>query len=175
MRTRTLFTAALLAAVPALLVPAARPAAAQQTPDAAAAARADLDALYKGDYRRAFVEKNPDLFGRHIAPELTYSSYDGLTAGAEDLKAIVAGRIGTIERVVEHNVSIEHVQVDAEGRITAVVTLTTSLDLRSPAGVVYNEISVGTYLDSFVKRPDGTLLETKTKLMRSHTVSAPRP
>jgi len=31
------------------------------------AARADLDALYKGDYRNAFEQKNPDLFLRHIS------------------------------------------------------------------------------------------------------------
>ncbi|HEU4405462.1 MAG TPA: hypothetical protein VFS43_09250 [Polyangiaceae bacterium] len=175
MRTRAWLAAALAAAAPALLPPAASPAAAQSAPDAAQAARADLDALYKGDYRRAFVEKNADLFGRHIAPDLRYSSYDGSTADAEGLKAFVAGRIATIERVVEHSVSLEHVTVDEAGRITAVVTLTTVLDLRSPAGTIYTETGVSTYRDAFVKQADGSLLEVSAELLRSHTARAPRP
>jgi hypothetical protein len=174
MKMRTWFAAASLAAV-VFGGPAPRLAVAQQTPDPVAAARADLDALYKGDYRRAFFEKNPDLFGRHVAPELTYSSYDGSTADAEGLKAAVASRIATIERASEHNVSIEHVELGADGRITAVVTLTTVLDLRSAAGKVYQEVSVGTYRDAFVKQPDGTLLEVRAELMRSHTLAANRP
>jgi hypothetical protein len=175
MRTRTWLSAAFAAAAPALLPPAALPAAAQSEPAEVAAARADLDALYKGDYRRAFVEKNADLFGRHIAPELRYSSYDGTSASADELKAIVAGRIASIERVADHSVSLEHVEVGADGRITAVVTLTTVMDLRSPAGRVYAETSVGTYRDAFIKQADGSLLEVSAELMRSHTARAPRP
>ncbi len=175
MRTRIRLLAAALAAAPALLPLAASPAAAQSAPDAAATARADLDALYKGDYRRAFVEKTPDLFGRHIAPELRYSSYDGASASAEELKGVIAGRIAAIERVVEHSVSLEQVTVDEAGVITAVVTLTTILDLRSPSGKVYSETSIGTYRDSFVKRADGALLEVRAELLRSHTARAPKP
>jgi hypothetical protein len=151
------------------------PAEAQSASDPAAAARADLDTLYKGDYRRAFVEKNPELFGRHLSPDLRYSSYDGSSASADELKGIVAGRIASIERVLEHNVTIEHVEVADDGRITAVVTLTTVLDVRSSAGKPYQEVSVGTYRDAFVKRPDGTLLEVQAELMRSHTLVANRP
>jgi hypothetical protein len=166
----TLATTTLLAT--ALLIPQA--VTADEMSDEVAAARADLDALYKGDYRAAFVTKNPELFTRHISPELQYASYDGTTGSADDLKGFVAARIATIERVVDHSVTIEHVQVDA-GRITAVVTLTTVLDVRSPAGVVYREISVGTYSDAFTRQLDGSLLEVSAQLMRSHTAIAPIP
>jgi hypothetical protein len=164
-----------LAITTALLLPLATShVVADDVPPEVAAARADLDALYKGDYRAAFVSKNPELFTRHIAPELTYSSYDGSTGSAEDLKGFVSARIASIESVLDHDVTIEHVQVDG-GRITAVVTLTTVLDLRSPAGTVYREISVGTYRDAFVKQMDGSLLEVRAELMRSHTTIAPKP
>jgi hypothetical protein len=159
----------------ALLVPlAAGHVAADDEPPEVAAARADLDALYKGDYRAAFVSKNPELFTRHISPDLVYSSYDGSTGSADDLKGFVSARIASIDNVLDHDVTIEHVQVDT-GRITAVVTLTTVLDLRSPTGTVYREISVGTYRDAFVKDADGSLLEVSAQLMRSHTTIAPKP
>jgi hypothetical protein len=159
----------------ALLLPlVGRQAFADEGTEAEAAARADLNALYKGDYRAAFVSKNPELFARHISPELQFVSYDGSSGGAEDLKGFVAARIESIERVLDHRVTIEHVQVDA-GLITAVVTLTTVLDLRSPTGTVYRETSIGTYRDQFTKQPDGSLLEVRAELMRSHTNIAPTP
>ena len=165
---------AIAAAAPVLL-PIAVPSPAAQAADSVETARAALDQLYKGDYRRAFVEKNPELFGRHIAPELQYSSYDGSTATAEQLKQAVAGRIAAIDRVLTHNVSIEHVEIDDTGHIVAVVTLTTVLDLRSQANRVYREMSVGTYRDTFVQQADGTLLEVRAQLMRSTTTTTIKP
>jgi hypothetical protein len=171
--SRSLVVAILFAAP--VLLPAMAPEASAQPAATVEAARGALDQLYKGDYRRAFVEKTPELFGRHIAPELQYSSYDGSTATGEQLKQIVAGRIATIERVLDHNVSIEQVEIDATGRIVAVVTLTTVLDIRSPANRVYREISVGTYRDTFVQQADDTLLEVRAQLMRSHTTTSIKP
>lgn len=171
--SRSLVVAVLVAAP--VLLPTMAPEASAQPAATVEAARAALDQLYKGDYRRAFVEKNPDLFGRHIAPELQYSSYDGSTGTAEQLKQSVAGRIATIERVLDHNVSIEHVEIDGTGHIVAVVTLTTVLDIRSQTNRVYREISVGTYRDTFVQQADDTLLEVRAQLMRSHTTTALKP
>jgi hypothetical protein len=170
---RSLVVAALIAAP--VLLPTTVPEASAQPAETVEAARAALDLLYKGDYRRAFVEKKPELFGRHIAPELQYSSYDGSTATGEQLKQIVAGRIATIERVLDHSVSIEHVEIDDAGRIVAVVTLTTVLDIRSQANRVYREISVGTYRDTFVQQADDSLLEVRAQLMRSHTTISIKP
>jgi hypothetical protein len=176
MKTLHLFAAVLVATAPVLSSLTFSESVAEAAPiDDLAAARAALDTLYKGDYRRAFVEKNPDLFGRHISPDLQYSSYDGSSATGEQLKQFVAQRIAGIELVLGHNVSIEHVEVDASGRITAVVTLTTVLDVRSATGRVYREMSVGTYRDAFVTQADGSLLEVSAQLLRSHTTTALKP
>ena len=43
------------------------------------AARRELDALYKGDYRRAFLEKRPELFLKHIAPNFFSTTVDVLS------------------------------------------------------------------------------------------------
>ncbi|HEU4405463.1 MAG TPA: nuclear transport factor 2 family protein [Polyangiaceae bacterium] len=151
----------------------AAPIEAAEDADAVAAARDDLDALYKGDYRRAFVEKNPDFFLRHIPDDFTSTQVDGSRARAAELRQFFPQFMAAIERTLEHNVTIEQVKVRGD-RIEAVVTLTTVLDLRSPAGVVYNEISVGTYLDTFVRR-DGTLFEVSGEQLRSSVTGGPRP
>lgn len=166
---------ALLAAPPLIFLCAVPEAGAQTADVSVETVRTDLDQLYKGDYRRAFVEKNPELFGQHIAPELQYSAYDGSSATGEQLKQIVAGRIALIDRVLDHNVTIENVEVDETGRIVAVVTLTTVLDIRSSANVVYREISVGTYRDTFVKTEEGSLLEVAAHLLRSHVTTSRIP
>jgi hypothetical protein len=190
MRLSNLSGAALLAALTALSTlgcdssdedraeggaPPAEAAPVQAAEDAAAvaAARADLDALYKGDYRRAFVEKNAELFLRHIPDEFTSTQVDGSSANAAQLRQFFPLFIGSIERTLEHNVTIEQVKVRGD-RIEAVVTLTTVLDVRSPAGVVYNDIAVGTYLDTFVRR-DGELFELSGEQLRSSSTSGPRP
>jgi hypothetical protein len=142
--------------------------------DAVAAARADLDALYKGDYRNAFVEKNPELFLRHIHDDFTSTQVDGSTANAEQLRQFIPIVIGSIERVLDHNVTIESVYVTDE-RIEAVVTLTTVMDRRSQAGVVYNEIAVSTYLDTFERSADDTLMEIRGEQLRSAITGAPVP
>jgi hypothetical protein len=141
---------------------------------AAERARADLDALYKGDYRRAFVEKNPELFLRHIPDEFTSMQVDGSTADAALLRQFFPGVIASIERTLEHNVTIEQVVVSGE-QIRAVVTLTTVTDRRSAAGVVYQEVASGTYVDTFERAPDGTLLEVRGEQLRQSTTAGPRP
>ncbi len=148
---------------------------AEAVDDAAAveAARADLDALYKGDYRRAFVEKTPELFLRHIADEFSSTQIDGSGASAADLRQFMPRYIGSIDRALEHNVTIEQIKLRGD-RIEAIVTLTTSLDLRSPAGAVYNEISVSTYRDTFVRR-NGDLYEVSGEQLRSAVTGGPRP
>jgi hypothetical protein len=138
------------------------------------AARADLDALYKGDYRNAFEQKNPDLFLRHISDDFTSTLVDGTTGNAEVLRQFFPLFIQSIDRVIEHNVTIEDVQIKGD-RIEAVVTLTTVMDRRSPANVVYTEISVGTFLDKFVRDEDGGLMEVAGDQLRVSVTGAPRP
>ena len=140
-----------------------------------AAARADLDALYKGDYRSAFVDKNPELFLQHIHDDFTGIQIDGSTANAEQMRQFFPMIIGSIEHVVDHNVTIEHVVVTEDDEIEAVVTLTTVMHRRSPAGVVYSEISVGTFLDTFVRDDNGTLMETRGEQLRSAVTGAALP
>jgi hypothetical protein len=132
-----------------------------------ATARADLDALYKGDYRSAFVDKDPNLFLRHIHDDFTGIQLDGTQLNAEQLRQFFPVMVGSIERVLDHNVTIESLEVDDAGQIDAVVTLTTVMHRRSQAGVVYAEISAGTYRDTFVRGVDGTLMETRGEQLRS--------
>ena len=141
---------------------------------AVAAARADLDALYKGDYRNAFEQKNPDLFLRHLSDDFTSTMVDGTSASAEALRQFFPVLIQSIERVIDHNVTIEDVQLK-DGQIEAVVTLSTVMDRRSPANVVYTEISVATYLDRFVRDEDGVLKEVAGDQLRVSVTGAPRP
>jgi hypothetical protein len=137
-------------------------------------ARADLNALYKGDYRRAFVEKNPDLFLRHIPDNFTSEQVDGSKADAALLRQFFPGVIASIERTLEHNVTLEQVVVVGE-QIRAVVTLTTVTDRRSPAGALYHEVASGTYVDTFERSADGTLLEVRGEQLRQSTTAGPRP
>lgn len=143
-------------------------------PAAVEAARADLDALYKGDYRDAFEQKNPDLFLRHISDDFTSTQIDGAVADAELLRQFFPLLIQSIDRVIDHNVTIEDVQLE-DDRIAAVVTLTTVMDRRSPSNVVYTEISVGTYRDQFVRDVDGELKEVAGDQLRVTVTGAPRP
>jgi hypothetical protein len=138
------------------------------------AARAELDALYKGDYRRAFVEKDPALFLRHIHDDFSSTQIDGSTGNADVLRQFFPLIIDRIERVVDHNVTIEDLQLK-QGRIEAIVTLSTVMDRRSPTNVIYNETSVGTYRDVFVQGPDGELLEISGDQLRVSVTGAPRP
>src|SRR5687767_9358610 len=62
------------------------------------AARADLDALYKGDYRNAFEQKNPDLFLRHISDDFTSTLVDGTIGSAEVLRQFFPLLIQSIDR-----------------------------------------------------------------------------
>ena len=149
-------------------------AGASGDPAAVEAARADLDALYKGDYRNAFEQKNPDLFLRHIADDFTSTQIDGMVANAELLRQFFPLFIQSIDRVIDHNVTIEDVQIK-DDQIEAVVTLTTVMDRRSPANVVYTEISVATYLDKFVRDEDGVLMEVAGDQLRLSVTGAPRP
>ena len=65
--------------------------------DAVGVARADLDALYKGDYKSAFVDKKPELFLQHIHDDFTAIQIDGSTANAEQLRQFFPAMIGSIE------------------------------------------------------------------------------
>ena len=143
--------------------------------DAVGVARADLDALYKGDYKSAFVDKKPELFLQHIHDDFTAIQIDGSTANAEQLRQFFPAMIGSIEQLIDHNVTLENVEVDDDGQIDAVVTLTTVMHRRSQAGVVYAEISVGTYRDTFVRDDDGTLMETRGEQLRSVVTGAAIP
>jgi len=149
-------------------------AGASDDPAAVEAARADLDALYKGDYRNAFEQKNPDLFLRHISDDFTSTQIDGTVANAGLLRQFFPLFVQSIDRVIDHSVTIEDVRLK-DGRIEAVVTLTTVMDRRSPSDVVYNEISVGTYRDQFVRDVDGELKEVAGDQLRMTVTGAPRP
>jgi hypothetical protein len=139
------------------------------------AARRELDTLYKGDYRRAFLEKRPELFLKHIAPKFHSTAIDGTEYDAPALRRFFPQQFANMVRVHEHNVTIEDVDVAADGAIAAVVTLTTLIEYKGAKGRTYFVTSIGTYHDHFIRSPEGILMETGGDQLRSQTITWPSP
>jgi|GEM_PF-5148672 len=134
----------------------------------------ELNALYKGDYRAAFVQKKPELFLKHIDPGFTSTSIEGFDFDATKLREFFTAMFTTMVRTIEHNVTIEDVDVAANGEITAVVTLYTLIEFKGRKGGTYFVTTVGTYRDTFVRTPGG-LIEVRAQQLRNQTTTAPRP
>lgn len=141
--------------------------------DVREAARHELDALYKGDYRRAFLEKRPELFLKHIAPNFHSIAVDGTEYDAKALRQFFPRQFTNMVRVHEHDVTIEDVDITREGAITAVVTLTTLIEYKSANSRTYFVTSIGTYRDHFIRSPEGILLEVGGDQLRSQTITWP--
>jgi len=170
-------------AVAAVLTSAGTGFAGQQRGRAAAArhalteeqARAVLDNIYKTDYRSAFIEKRPELFLRHIPDDFSSTSVDGTRTDAEAIREAFPRIFDTMVRTIEHNVTIEDVDVSLAGTISAVVTLTTLIEReRQGASGTYFVTSVGTFRDDWVSR-NGQWFELHGNELRSVVTTAPKP
>lgn len=159
----------LLLALGALL-----PASAQTAPLTEAQARAALDAVYKGDYRAAFVEKRPELFLRHIPDDFQSVSVEGNRFDAAALRRFFPTQFVNMVRTIEHNVTIEDVDVLPDGTVSAVVTLHTLIEFRGAGGQNYLVNTVGTYRDAWQNR-GGTWFEVRGDQLRNQVTAAPRP
>jgi hypothetical protein len=138
------------------------------------AARAVLDNLYKGDFRSAFVDKRPDLFLRHVPDDFVSTMVDGSRLDAAAIRLAFPRQFTTMERTIEHNVTIEDVDVVNNRAISGVVTLTTLIEHRRADSGTYFVITVGTFRDDFVLRNGVWFLQRATQL-RGQTISSPRP
>ncbi len=137
-------------------------------------AHKDLDALYKGDYRAAFIDKKPELFLKHIDPRFHSTSVEGFDFDAKKLREFFPRQFATMVRTLEHNVTIEDVDVATDGKISAVVTLYTLIEFKGAKGGTYFVTTVGTYRDTFVRTPGG-LMAIRGQQLRNQTTTAPRP
>src|SRR5713101_5935919 len=137
--------------------PPSEPLAMRSQEDAGESALRDLDALYKGDYRRAFVEKKPNLFLKHIAPNFHSTLIDGSQYDAKALRRFFPRQFTNMVQTHEHSVTIEDVDVASNGTISAIVTLSTLIEYNSTQGRKYFVMSIATYRDSFIRSPNGML------------------
>lgn len=149
------------------------PALAQTAPLTEAQARAALDAVYKGDYRAAFVEKKPELFLKHIPDDFQSVSVEGNRFDAAALRQFFPTQFTNMVRTIEHNVTIEDVDVLPDGTVSAVVTLHTLIEFRGANGN-YLVNTVGTYRDAWQNR-GGTWFEVRGDQLRHQVTVAPRP
>jgi hypothetical protein len=139
------------------------------------AAHAVLDSIYKGDFRSAFVDKRPELFLRHVPDDFVSTMVDGSHLDAAAIRQAFPRQFTTMVRTIEHNVTIEDVDVAGNRSISGVVTLTTLIEhQRSAGGGTYFVITVGTFRDDFVLR-DGVWLLKRATQLRGQTITSPRP
>lgn len=133
-----------------------------------------IDGIYKGDFREAFATKNPDLFLKYIPDDFTSTLVDGQTFGAAALRQFFPTRFANQVRLVEHNVTIEDVDVLSDDTISAIVTLYTLEEFSKPDGGTYFVTAIGTYRDDWQER-DGQWYEIRGTQLRNQTITAPRP
>jgi hypothetical protein len=138
------------------------------------AARAVLDGIYKGDFRSAFVDKRPELFLRHVPDDFVSTMVDGSRLDAAAIRQAFPRQFATVVRTIEHNVTIEDVDVAGNRSISGVVTLTTLIEHQRPDSGTYIVITVGTFRDDFVLR-DGVWLLKRATQLRGQTITSPRP
>jgi hypothetical protein len=149
-------------------------ASAPSAPSAnAEAARKDLTALYEGDYRHAFLEKRPELFLKHIAPNFHSTTVDGTEYDATALRRFFPQQFVNVVRVHEHNVTIEDIDIAKDGTIAAVVTLTTLIEYRNARRRSYFVLTMSTYHDHFIRSSQGMLMETGGDQLRAQTITWP--
>jgi hypothetical protein len=137
-------------------------------------AREIIDGIYKGDFREAFETKNPDLFLKYIPDDFTSTVIDGQTFDAAALRQIFPTRFTNQVRLIEHNVTIEDIDVLPDNTISAVVTLYTLEEFSKPDGSTYFITALGTYRDDWQER-DGQWYEIRGTQLRNQMITAPRP
>jgi hypothetical protein len=139
------------------------------------AAHAVLDGIYKGDFRSAFVDKRPELFLQRIPHDFESTMVDGSRLDATAIRQAFPRQLATMVRTIEHNVTIEDVDVAGNRSISGVVTLTTLIEhQRSGGDGTYFVTTVGTFRDDFVLR-DGVWLLKRATQLRGQTITSPRP
>jgi SnoaL-like domain len=137
-------------------------------------ARDIIDGIYKGDFREAFETKNPDLFLKYIPDDFTSTLVDGQTFDAAALRQFFPTRFTNQVRLIEHNVTIEDVDLLEDGTISAIVTLYTLEEFSKPDGSTYFVTAIGTYRDDWQER-DGQWYEIRGTQLRNQTITAPKP
>jgi hypothetical protein len=145
----------------------------EQTPAMVAAAKAEIDALYKGDYNKAWVNKAPEMLGRNFAPSHVVTNIDGTTNTGAEVVEFVRGAQRGLDRVASHTVSIEDVTVSGN-RIYAVVTNNLVLEYTSASGRKWIMQNSGTFRDGFERTPNG-LREISAQHMAQIVVTYPMP
>ncbi len=135
--------------------------------------RAEIDAIYKGDYRNAFVNKNPELFLKYIPDDFVSENVEGQKFNAAGLRQFFPMQFPNMVRTIEHNVSIEDVDVISPTKLSAIVTLNTLIEYKGTAGN-YLVYTLGTYRDVWEKR-GGRWFEVEGNQLRNQTISFRRP
>jgi hypothetical protein len=132
-------------------------------------ARAVIDGIY------TFASKNPDLFLKYIPDDFSSRQVDGQIFNAEALRQFFPTRFTNQVRLVEHNVTIEDVDILPDGIISAIVTLTTLEEFTTADGNgTYFVTTIGTYRDDWQER-DGQWYEIRGTQLRNQTITSPRP
>jgi SnoaL-like domain len=138
-------------------------------------ARNIIDGIYKGDFREAFASKNPELFLKYIPDDFSSRQVDGQMFNAEALRQFFPTRFTNQVRLVEHNVTIEDIDILTDGTISAIVTLTTLEEFSSADGNgTYFVTTIGTYRDDWQER-DGQWYEIRGTQLRNQMITSPRP
>lgn len=137
-------------------------------------ARTIIDGIYKGDFREAFETKNPELFLKYIPDDFTSVLVDGQTFDAAALRQFFPTRFANQVRLLEHNVTIEDVDILEDGTISAIVTLFTLEEFSKPDGSTYFVTAIGTYRDDWQER-DGQWYEISGTQLRNQTITSPSP
>jgi hypothetical protein len=137
------------------------------------ALRAEIDAIYKGDYRAAFVEKKPELFLKYIPDDFQSESIEGQKFNAAGLRQFFPTQFPNMVRTIEHNVSIEDVDLLAPNKLSAIVTLNTLIEYKG-ATANYLVNTIGTYRDVWEKR-GAQWFETSGDQLRNQVTSYRRP
>jgi hypothetical protein len=135
--------------------------------------KTEIDAIYKGDYRAAFVDKKPELFLKYIPDDFASESIEGQKFNAAGLRQFFPTQFPNMVRTIEHNVSFEDVDVVSATKLSAVVTLNTLIEYKGAAGN-YLVNTIGTYRDVWEKR-DGKWFEIEGNQLRNQTTSYRRP
>jgi hypothetical protein len=137
------------------------------------ALRAQIDAIYKGDYRAAFVDKKPELFLKYIPDDFQSESIEGQKFNAAGLRQFFPTQFPNMVRTIEHNVSIEDIDVLGPNKLSAVVTLNTLIEYKG-ATSNYLVNTIGTYRDVWEKR-GAQWFEISGDQLRNQVTSFRRP
>ena len=137
-------------------------------------ASAQTAPLGEAQARAAFVEKRPELFLKHIPDDFQSVSVEGNRFDATALRQFFPTQFVNMVRTIEHNVTIEDVDVLADGIVSAIVTLNTLIEFRGQNGKNYLVNTTGTYRDDWQNR-GGTWFEVRGDQLRNSVTTAPRP